>query len=133
MITLFSAQINAQVLCRSKKVIPVVSFNQCNDTPWELYFEDNFNGNALDTSKWEIITGVPRDPEFKVAKSWSQRENIRVENGSLKIIAKRETLLNMNFVADWGNPVYSTGDFEFTTGEIWTKEKNSVMENMKPG
>ncbi|MBA3900914.1 MAG: hypothetical protein H0X62_12025 [Bacteroidetes bacterium] len=74
--SLLSAQMNAQVACKAKKVIPVYSFNQCNNAPWVLYFEDNFNGNALDTSKWDIVSGVPRDPYFNVQKSWCLYENV---------------------------------------------------------
>lgn len=27
---------------------------ECNNSPWILKFEDNFEGNSLDLSKWEL-------------------------------------------------------------------------------
>lgn len=44
----------AQTLCDRKAVIPNTTFNQCNNDPWVLVFEDNFDGNTLDFSRWEL-------------------------------------------------------------------------------
>jgi len=89
--------------------------NLCNNTTWKLVFEDNFDGNTLDLSKWFHWTGVPRDPTFNSQKAWHKAENSVVENGLLKIISKREQETH------WWNGEYV--DFDYTSGEIWTNLK----------
>ncbi|MDR0789273.1 MAG: glycoside hydrolase family 16 protein [Bacteroidales bacterium] len=94
----------------------------CDNNPYMLVFEDNFDGNALDETKWDIVEGLARDFIFKSQKAWHTRNNIVVENGLLKIITKREHLTHMqHWNNDWTAIVYS--DFDFTTGEISTKSK----------
>lgn len=96
----------------------------CNFNPYMLIFEDNFDGNSLDLNKWDIIIGVPRDFDFNDQKAWHTPDNIIVENGVLKIITKREFMDNMTFVTNWGPPITTkTADFEFTSGEIWSKSR----------
>lgn len=42
---------HSQTICKSKVVVPIVSFDQCNTAPWALVFEDNFTDNHLNLSK----------------------------------------------------------------------------------
>ncbi|HPR31257.1 MAG TPA: glycoside hydrolase family 16 protein [Prolixibacteraceae bacterium] len=97
----------------------------CNDDPWVLVFEDEFEGNRLNPDDWLIVEGVNRDPDFRVEKTWKQAENVVVEDGKLKIITDREHKPGMAYKI-W-LPVQGTtqfeSDFEFTTGEIWTRKK----------
>lgn len=68
----------------------------CADGDWELIFEDDFEGNALDQQKW-----LPNYPygsyvpgEANVAYSPNDyTSNIQVSNGTLKLIAKQETIV----------------------------------------
>lgn len=46
-------------------------------------FEDNFNGNSVDTSKWNFRTGARMD-------GYGRKENVRVGGGKLIIDLKRE-------------------------------------------
>ena len=41
-------------MCKYNWVTPSNSFDQCDYNPWGLVFEDNFDGNQLDSSKWEL-------------------------------------------------------------------------------
>ena len=66
---LFAYKGYSQEICVSDKVMPIESFNLCTDTKWILTFEDTFDGNSLDLSKWNIITGVARDYDFNVQKA----------------------------------------------------------------
>lgn len=107
--------------CDLEKRFYTSSFNICDDNPWVLIFEDNFDGNSLDLSKWNIVTGVPRDINFESQKAWHKPDNIVVENGLLKIISKRETLNNMPVVTSWNPYTVKYENFNYSSGEIWTK------------
>ena len=115
---------SSQTICEGQQVVPIETFNQCDNNSWVLTFEDNFDGNNLDLSKWNVATGIPRDPYFEKQKAWHKPENVVVENSFLKIISKKETLLNQCF-DKWINDSmqHFCSDFEYSTGEIGTKSK----------
>ena len=110
--------------CAPLIIMQTKSFDQCDYNPWVLVFEDNFDGNTLDLSKWNPITGVPRDFDFTLQKAWHLPENLVVNNGSLKIITKKLTTpYTGTWVIDWSTnpPTTKTSTFNYTTGELWTK------------
>ena len=41
----------------------------CKEEPWVLIFEDEFNGDSLNSDLWNISTGVVRDPYFTKQQS----------------------------------------------------------------
>lgn len=97
----------------------------CNNGNYYLSFEDNFDGNSLDLTKWDPTTGVPRDFNFTQQKAWHQPENLEVSNGTLKITAKKLTSpYTGTWVTDWSTnpPTTQTSTFDYTTGELWTKQ-----------
>ena len=112
-----SQKLSAQKICEDKKVI-LIENGRCNENPYILVFEDNFDGNSLDASKWNPATGVLRDLNHTIAKPWFTPNSIEVSNGTL--ITKRDTLINQ---------CYNNGtlticeDFLFTAAQIDTKEK----------
>ena len=95
----------------------------CREEPWVLIFEDEFNGDSLNNQDWDIYVGVPRDPDFRSQKAWHQKENIEVSNGNLKIITRREYKPNMQYIVSYDPLTYNTSDFDYTSGEIWSKRK----------
>lgn len=109
----------------------------CNNNPWYLVFEDNFNGTSLDLTKWKIpYQGVLRDFNHKDEKQWYTNSgstpnipisnNIEVNNGTLKLIARRETPpITGTWVTDWGisPPATKTSSFEYSSAEIDSKYK----------
>jgi len=122
------SSLNAQTraICKTQKVAFYESFDQCDYNPWVLVFEDNFDGNTLDLTKWEPWTGVPRDYSFQWQKAWHLPENIEVNNGILKIITKKLTTPYVGtWVIGWSTnpPTTKTSTFDYTTGEIWTHQK----------
>ena len=122
-IVILSIETPAQkAICDGTEVCFLETFDQCNYDEWELVFEDNFEGINLDLSLWNIVTGIARDPNFETQKAWHTPENIKVENGLLKIITKKELLLNQCDEV-WINGGIQTicSDFDYTTGEINTK------------
>ena len=94
----------------------------CAEEPWVLVFEDDFNGDTVDTQKWDIYVGVPRDYGFRKQKAYHQTENVTVQNGILKITANREQKYNQQY---WSPDGYTTADFDYTSGEIWSKQRFS--------
>lgn len=46
----------------------------CREEPWVLIFEDEFDGDTLNTNDGDIYVGVPRDPYFEEQKAWHQKE-----------------------------------------------------------
>jgi beta-glucanase (GH16 family) len=121
--------------CEAIQVVPV-SDGICNSNPWVLVFEDDFDGNTLDLSKWEIpYQGVNRDFDFSGRKQWNANtgttpsipisNNIQVSNGTLKLIARNEPIpIQGTFVTNWGTnpPTTSTSNFNYSSGEINTKQ-----------
>lgn len=88
---ILTTKIYSQTLCESMKVVPVQTFNQCNNNQWVLVFEDNFNGSSLDLSKW--TTNGSRNRYCNDEQQYyTSGDNIEVNNGILKLIAKKETV-----------------------------------------
>ncbi|HLU85624.1 MAG TPA: hypothetical protein VKZ45_09115 [Vicingaceae bacterium] len=61
----------------------------CNYNPWILAFEDNFDGNQIDLSKWDVKESVIRG--FSNPTAWMSSNNVEVSNGTLKLIATQNT------------------------------------------
>lgn len=68
---------------------------------WDLVFHDEFDGTELNTDVWQSESGYP---SHILSSRWP--ENIKVEDGMVKLITKKE----------------SRGGAEWTTGNIRTKE-----------
>jgi beta-glucanase (GH16 family) len=86
----------AQTLCHSQKVL-LTEDGICPNGRFILAFEDDFDGNTIDTSKWRVKTGVVRDPNQKDAIQWFLPANAVVSDGTLKLVAKRDTFINQCF------------------------------------
>lgn len=89
--------------------------NYCNNIPWVLVFEDDFDGNDLDRSKWLPITGVPRD--MGDAPMWYAENNISVSNGVCRIQTNYD-VQTRTFVSNWNPIQYTTRTFHYTSGEM---------------
>lgn len=92
-----------------------------------LIFEDNFNGNSLDSSKWEPCIGI-----FKQSNTEPfcyREENISFENSSIVFTAKREEYAGKPWTsaAIIGQKVQS-----FTYGRFDAKIKNSAIVGAFP-
>lgn len=98
----------------------------CNKGPNVLIFEDDFSNNEIDTNIWDVYQGVPRDLNFHSQKAYHTLNNIKIENGCLEIITKKENLYNIPYVINWSTMDTSYTDFEYTTGEVFTKSLFSI-------
>lgn len=102
---------HSQTICKSKVVVPIVSFDQCNTAPWALVFEDNFDDNNLDLSIWEIqqwAQGAFLSINVNT-QEYNSLDNAIVSNGTLKIIANNETVYRK---AVYWRVVWSQGTVE---------------------
>lgn len=131
---ILTLKINAQDCQESQNVMFVTAFNQCNNNPFVLVFEDNFNGNNLDLTKWshggdDHILYCNKEQEY-----YTHGDNLQFINGYLNIIAKKETIwgkcvdwypdngiLDCNGVNKGQNARY----FNYTSGSISTIRKFS--------
>jgi beta-glucanase (GH16 family) len=112
--------VHAQVICSGRKAM-LIEEPKCPAGKYTLYYEDEFNGTTLDTSKWTVKNGVVRDPEQKQSQQWFSPENVSVGDGILRLAAKRDTFLNHCFDL-WINPTEGVkrfcNDFFYTASEI---------------
>jgi len=97
--------------------------DQCSYGAWVLAFQDDFTGNELDTYKWKPVLGVPRGPSFNQQKAWHKPENLHVSDGILEIVAKKEFNGAMAVTHSYNPLVITYEDFDYTTGEIWSKNE----------
>ena len=115
--------------------IVLIEDGNCDNNPWVLFFEDNFNSTSLDFSKWEIpYQGVIRDFIHQNEKQWYANtgntpslpydNNIEVSNGTLKLITRKETNPIIGSYTEWtaSPPANYISTFEYTSAEIDSKE-----------
>ncbi len=85
----------------------------CGTTPpptgWTLAWADEFNGTALDTSKWNIEVNGNGGGNNELQYYTARPENIRVTGGALVIEARKESYLGK----------------QYTSGRITTQNKAS--------
>ncbi len=61
---------------------------------WELHWGDEFDGSAVDTTKWKINNKKrAEDPN----KTWYIPQNVSVSDGKLKLLVKQETYKDANY------------------------------------
>ena len=88
---------------------------------WTLVFEDNFDGNTINTSNWFTCPdGWHRDHGNEL--QYYKDENIILSDGILHLTAKREPGLYTIYKMDeFGNMCSQQQYFEYTSGWIQTK------------
>ncbi|MCK5170449.1 MAG: family 16 glycosylhydrolase [Bacteroidales bacterium] len=89
---------------------------------WELTFEDNFDGNKLDTEKW--MTGyywgknLLNDDYVQMnEKQFFKEDNLELNNSNLRIITKQENVQGKVWDPSMG---FYPKDFEYTSGLVNT-------------
>ncbi len=99
-------------------VTVIISVSSCGSSSsdeinykWELTFEDNFN--SLDTNIWRRHFAMGNRTIWSNKEvQWYKDENVTVDNGILKLTAKKESI--------YGKDSESEKQFEFTSGMINT-------------
>jgi beta-glucanase (GH16 family) len=114
------------------KIMPLNAFSVCNNNTWKLVFEDNFEDNNLNTDLWELQKWSQGGlyGNKGVNQEYNSLNNVNISDGTLKIIAKKETIQRK--AIDWkpeeeilqdGLPNLRT--YNYTSSNIWTKNKFS--------
>ena len=112
----------------------------CNGN-YTLMFEDDFNGNTLDLSKWRLPTDGLGQLQGSDKLGYYTLDNVEVSNGICHIIAKRETVFRDAIPycgnnctcftpQDVDNCILADGlpnlrQFDYTTSNLWTNDKFS--------
>ena len=94
---------------------------------WTLAFDDEFNGNALDASKWTIYRDCWGGGNYERQCYTGRPENISVHDGALDLTARFETATGPALSADLRTPGVTppSATKPFTSGKISTKGKFS--------
>ncbi len=82
------------------QIVPLLT----NATDYQLVFQDEFDGNALDWNVWESDDAISTSPSNQIVGRW--KENAVVENGLLKLFVKKA----------------NRTDSEWTAGYVWVKQ-----------
>lgn len=91
---------------------------------WVLIFEDNFDGQTLDTSRWYTCSGGWKRTHGVNEPQYYKEENIVIDNGIAKLVAKREPGEYDAWVFDAnGQGHLEPRHLDYTSGWIETKGK----------
>ena len=89
--------------------IPAANCGTAAPTGWTLAWADEFNGTALDTSKWNIEVNGSGGGNNELQYYTARAENVRVTGGELVLEARKEAY----------------GGMQYTSGRITTQNKAS--------
>ncbi len=136
LIAVLTAKIVSGQICSGQQIV-LTEDGQCDYNDYILEFEDNFDGNSLDLSKWVLpYQGVLRDFNHTLEKQWYANtgntpiipiyNNIEISNGTLKLNAKKESSpIIGTYISNFStNPwTYSTESFDYSSAQIASKYK----------
>ncbi|MDR5590450.1 glycoside hydrolase family 16 protein [Christiangramia sp. SM2212] len=89
---------------------------------YELIWHDDFNESGKpDPEKWNYETGFIRNLEEQIYTK--RKKNVRIKNGKLELIARKENFKNKRYDPDVRNYRINTETAEYTSGSITTKDK----------
>jgi len=112
--------------------VTIVDDINCLSGNWVICFEDNFDNNEIDFTKWKVpYQGVIRDFNFGSEKQWYVNtgsipnipisNNIEVSNGNLNITTRKE-VVNGSYI-DWTliPPATINSNFNYTSAQLESK------------
>ena len=85
------------------------------EPPWELVWSDEFDGDALDDTKWNINVWPPRKVNDEDQAYTARAENLRLEDGMLVIEAHKEEYQEAKYTS---GRVHSSGKGDFQYGRF---------------
>lgn len=95
------------------------------DPAYDLVWSDEFNGNAIDLSKWTFDNGAAQNNE----KEYYQPANAAVSGGSLVITAKKESAGGLPYTSSRLN---TSGKFSVQYGKIEARLKIPAGQGLWP-
>ena len=108
-------------------ILPLQDINLCNDSPWILVFEDDFNGDSLDLTKWRNRSDQQGSLITDNEQHYSTLDNVVLEDGVLSIIAKKEHVYALSVAWKDSDAILSDGMrnlrwYDYTTAYIFSHE-----------
>jgi len=98
--------------------------NNCQDNNttdcWNLVWCDDFDGNSLDNTKWIQRLDGQGNPYNPTTQHCVDNSNVKVENGTVVITGKKQTIVCPNISNNNVNQTYN-----YTTGNIDTRGRFS--------
>ena len=97
-----------------------------NAQTYELIWQDSFDRDGKpDPDKWNYEKGFIRNLEEQI---YTKRlRNVRIKNGKLEIIARKEEFENKRYDPDIQNYRMNTPSADYTSGSINTKDKFELL------
>lgn len=74
--------------------LSIVLSPKCDDSPFEIEFEDNFDRDSIDLKKWQLSPSTQGNFDGGQSLELRTLNNISVSNGTCHIIAKKETIVS---------------------------------------
>jgi len=108
LLTILTTKIVSGQICDGQQVV-LTQDGQCDYNPYVLEFVDNFDGNSLDLSKWQIQPWGQGTLQGAATQEYNSLDNVSVANGICNITAKHETVVRraVNWKPD--NEILSDG------------------------
>ncbi len=112
-----SLLLSATMVFASATVSGIVTAEEADAASYQLVWSDEFNGNSLDTSKWnyEIGTGSNGWGNAELQYYTNRPENTSVYDGVLHINARREDYNGSQYTSA---RIQTHGKFDFTYGRV---------------
>ncbi|WP_285889729.1 glycoside hydrolase family 16 protein [Neobacillus niacini] len=93
---------------------------------WVLVWQDEFEGNCLDSSKWNLEDwAAEKNNELQ----YYSPNNVKVEDGVLKLISKKELFKGKDYTS---GAVHTQGKFAFLYGKAEMRAKLPAGQGMFP-
>ncbi len=103
-------------------ILKLFTIQSINSQNYKLVWNEEFNYSGKpDPDKWNHETGFIRNLEEQIYTK--RRKNVRVKNGKLELIARKENFKNKRYNPEVKNYRINTETSDYTSGSINTKEK----------
>lgn len=93
---------------------------------WDLIWQDEFENNCLDPDNWNIDDWAS---EKNNELQFYSRENVKVDDGLLKLISKKEKFKGRDYTS---GAVHSKGKFNFLYGKVEMRAKLPAGQGIFP-
>ncbi|CAL66799.1 glycoside hydrolase family 16 protein [Christiangramia forsetii] len=103
-------------------ILTILFIQMLHSQNYKLIWNEEFNYSGKpDAEKWNYETGFIRNLEEQIYTK--RKKNLRIKNGKLEIIARKEKIKNKRFDPEVQNYRINTEFAEYTSGSINTKDK----------
>ena len=123
---------SSQAQSRKRGKLEAVRYDRdsslCSKGKWQLVFEDDFNGDRLDTTIWQLRPWGYGS--YGNVQEYNTLDNAIVSNGTLKIAVREEHRTDRAVFWMEDNAMMPDGEenlrtFNYSSSSIWTRQKFS--------